>query len=231
MNRETIKKSFECNPWFQELPTEVAEEMIAMGTVRCLENGQFLYIKDDKPEGFYGIIEGTLRVNGCTINGKQALFTILGKGAWCGEVSILDDQRLPVEVVALGETKILVLPLGPFLKLMGRTPKLYKQMVKLVCEHYRKAFTLIEDNTLRSSSERLAKYLLSLSKSYGIPCENGVEINLRLSQEDLGMMVSTTRQRINKILKDWERIGAVKIKYGTLVILDPTYLNTLVSDI
>lgn len=229
MDKTAIKQILIGNHWFQQLPEPVIEELIDMASVRYLQNGQLLYAHNDEPEGLYGVIEGAIRIGISSAEGKQAVFAILESGSWLGETAMFDDQPRPNDAEAQGETEILFIPRVRFQAMLERRPELYKHFIKLICEHFRRASALVADCTLRTFPERLAKQLLALGDTYGTPCEEGLKINLHLSQEDLGMMAGTTRQRINKELKNWERQGWIHVEYGRVVIKNRAALVDLIS--
>jgi CRP/FNR family transcriptional regulator, cyclic AMP receptor protein len=70
---------------------------------------------------------------------------------------------------------------------------------------------------------RLAKQLLHLVRSYGVPSlSNGSEtrIGLQLAQEELAQLLGASRQRVNQELKTMEREDTIRIEPGGLVIRD-----------
>jgi CRP-like cAMP-binding protein len=97
----------------------------------------------------------------------------------------------------------------------------YEAMLRLQARRIRQLFGLVEDlNTLPLRS-RLAKQLLHLARSYGVPClTNGQEIRigLHLAQEELAQLLGASRQRVNQELKAMEREEAIRIEPGGLVI-------------
>ena len=87
----------------------------------------------------------------------------------------------------------------------------------------RQLFGLVEDlNTLPLRS-RLAKQLVHLVRSYGVPSlSDGSEmrIGLQLAQEELAQLLGASRQRVNQELKAMEREEAIRIEPGGLVVRD-----------
>ncbi|MCK8675796.1 helix-turn-helix domain-containing protein, partial [Rhodococcus sp. HM1] len=70
---------------------------------------------------------------------------------------------------------------------------------------------------------RLAKQLLHLVRSYGIPSlshGDEVRIGLQLAQEELAQLLGASRQRVNQELKAMEREDAIRIEPGGLVVRD-----------
>jgi DNA-binding XRE family transcriptional regulator len=90
----------------------------------------------------------------------------------------------------------------------------YQAMLRLQARRIRQLFGLVEDlNTLPLRS-RLAKQLLHLVRSYGVPCLNNaqeIRIGLHLAQEELAQLLGASRQRVNQELKSMEREEAIQL--------------------
>ena len=72
-----------------------------------------------------------------------------------------------------------------------------------------------------TTGARLAKQLMHLVRSYGIPSlSDGSEmrIGLQLAQEELAQLLGASRQRVNQELKAMEREDAIRIEPGGLVV-------------
>ena len=58
-----------------------------------------------------------------------------------------------------------------------------------------------------------------------------MEINLHLPQEELASLVGTTRQRVNKVLKDWQRDNLIAVKYSRIIIKNKAALEALIHKV
>ena len=82
---------------------------------------------------------------------------------------------------------------------------------------------MVEDLNTLPLRARLAKQLLHLVRSYGIPSlSDGSEtrIGLQWAQEELAQLLGASRQRVNQELKSMERDNFIRIEPGGLVIRD-----------
>jgi CRP-like cAMP-binding protein len=89
---------------------------------------------------------------------------------------------------------------------------------------------LVEDLNTLPLKARLAKQLVHLVRSYGVPnLDNGAEmrISLQLAQEELAQLLGASRQRVNQELKAMERDGVLRIEPGGLVIRDREALSKI----
>ena len=101
--------------------------------------------------------------------------------------------------------------------------ELYEALLRLQARRIRQLFGLVEDLNTLPLRARLAKQLIHLVRSYGVPnLADGSEmrIGLQLAQEELAQLLGASRQRVNQELKAMEREDAIRIEPGGLVVRD-----------
>ncbi|MBC7326440.1 MAG: winged helix-turn-helix domain-containing protein, partial [Moorella sp. (in: Bacteria)] len=57
------------------------------------------------------------------------------------------------------------------------------------------------------------------------PREDGVTIDLNLSQQELASLIGTSRETVARILSDFKRLGAVGVERQRITILAPQKLS------
>ncbi len=113
-------------------------------------------------------------------------------GVWFGEVSIFDGDRRTHDAYAHGATTLLCVAKADFKRILSTHVEFYEAMLWLQARRIRQLYGLVEDLNTLPLRARLAKQLLHLVRSYGIPClENGkeVRIGLQLAQEELAQLL------------------------------------------
>lgn len=108
-------------------------------------------------------------------------------------------------------------------------PILYKHLALITCERIRRAFDWIDDATSLNTSARLASMLIGLIGTYGKQISSDIKIDLRLSQEELGLMLGTTRQTINKIIQSWQKQAVIDMHYGFITIKNKPQLMAMMN--
>ena len=79
---------------------------------------------------------------------------------------------------------------------------------------------------------RLAKQLLHLSRSYGIPSlthAGEIRISLHLAQEELAQLLGASRQRVNQELKAMEREDIIRVEQAGLVVRNRDLLMGIIE--
>ena len=64
---------------------------------------------------------------------------------------------------------------------------------------------------------------------FGEKSPDGIKIDIKLSQQELGNMTGTTREAVNKVLRGWEDEGIVKIERAALTMCRPEALEMLID--
>ncbi len=85
--------------------------------------------------------------------------------------------------------------------------------------------TMIETLTHRDMSSRLVSFLLVLCRDFGVPDEQGITIDLRLSHQSIAEAIGSTRVTITRLLGDLRNAGLLTIHRKKITILDPIALS------
>jgi len=171
-------------------------------------------------------------VSSTSISGKQITLTYVEPGIWFGDVSIFDGDRRTHDAYAHGDTTLLCVARNDFQKILAQHVELYEALVRLQARRIRQLYGLVEDLNTLPLRARLAKQLLHLVRSYGVPClSDGREtrIGLQLAQEELAQLLGASRQRVNQELKAMERDGVIRIEPGGLVVRNREALMRIVE--
>ncbi|WP_042701596.1 helix-turn-helix domain-containing protein, partial [Azospirillum sp. B506] len=59
------------------------------------------------------------------------------------------------------------------------------------------------------------------------PGAEGLRLDIKLSQQQLGCLVGVSRESVNKLLNEWQRAGVIEMDAGYIVILDSDALDDI----
>lgn len=219
----------EKSAWFTSLPTVHAQKLLIRSSQVNLKEGEVvIYQEDDDTEALYCVLSGVMRVSTCSPTGKEAVLTYLAPGAWFGEISIFDRLQRTHTAQAHEDTCLLRIGRAELMQTLETSPDLYPYVINLFCEKMRLLLKVIDDRNLHSSQAQLAWRLLMLAESFGVQSELGVEIKLRLPQEDLAQMLGISRQSINKLLRQLEDARLIFTQYRHVIITDIEKMKQLI---
>lgn len=217
------------NPLFQQMPEDALTTLVEMTHARQLSDRNRLHDKGAPPEGMYGVAKGCIRVSSSTPDGREALLALMEPGCWFGESSLLEGLPRAYQADAQGDCELLVIPREKLNSLLDARPELYRHFIPFLCQRIRLSTLLLEGNALLSMEERLASRLLLLAQNALQGGADEPRHTLGLSQENLSQMLGTSRQSINKVLKEWERNGLIQCHYGSITLCDLGALQRLAT--
>ncbi|MBA3056379.1 MAG: Crp/Fnr family transcriptional regulator [Gammaproteobacteria bacterium] len=207
--------------WFSTLSPSLRHDILRCAYVKRYKDGELITARGEPPEDWIACARGAVRVSSTSISGKQITLTYVEPGIWFGDVAIFDGDRRTHDAYAHGVTTILCVAKADFKKILALHAELYEALLRLHARRIRQLYGLVEDLNTLPLRARLAKQLLHLVRSYGVPSlSDGREmrIGLQLAQEELAQLLGASRQRVNQELKSMEREETIRIEPGGLVI-------------
>jgi CRP-like cAMP-binding protein len=203
---------------FSKLSEHQLDALVQVSRVQKLRARQELFHKGDPGSQVYLIVRGRLKVITTSAQGEDVVFNIMGPGEVFGELALLAGGRRTATITAIDDSELLVLDRREFLPFLKTDPEAAIKLLEVLAERLLRIGELVEDTTFLNLPARLAKKLLSLSRAYGVATSGGTRIDLKLSQAELGDLVATTRESINKQMKTWSDEGLVSMKSGIITI-------------
>ena len=85
----------------------------------------------------------------------------------------------------------------------------------------------IERLAFQNTPVRLARLLVNLAATHGMITPAGVRIAHKLSQQNIGNTIATSRESVNKQLRLWQTQGLLTIERGHITLLQPAALDRI----
>lgn len=212
-------------PLFARLDERELDSLLAVARARRVAAREELFHKGDQGSQLYLILSGRLKAMTTSAEGDDVVFSIMGPGEVFGEMGLLAGGRRTATIVALDAAELLVMDRRDFLPVLRSQPEVAIKLLEVLAERTRRVSELVEDTHFLNLPIRLAKKLTSLAARYGIQVEDGVRIDLKLSQTELGDLVATTRESVNKQVREWTQQGVLSMSGGYVTIHRPEWLE------
>lgn len=213
---------------FSQLEPAELDKLLRFAKIKPFKPKEVIFHKGDEGRQLFAILNGRVQISTLSGEGKEMTFIILEAGDLFGEISVLDGRERTATATALQPTELLAIERRDFIPFIEQHPKIAVKMLAALCERIRLTDELIEDALFLNLPSRLAKKLLALAETYGEETPEGVRINLKLSQTELGNLVSTSRESICKQFGAWQEKGLITFDRGHITIHQPDELEELV---
>jgi len=171
------------------------------------------------------ILSGAVRVSNQTPGSKEYVYAVLGPGSYFGLATAVHDAPFAADARAFGATDLAAFRSDALAALVEERPRLWRHVSELLSRRLRLALLIMRDNSVAPLPERIARRLLGHALSSDV---RGLrQVQVRMTQADLALMLGSSRSRTNAALKTLERRGLVSAGYRGITILDLPGLKRL----
>lgn len=192
--------------------------------------GESLFEKGDPGDALWAILDGAVKISTFSDEGKEITLNVLGTGDLFGEIALIDGKERTANATALERSTFLLIHRRDFMPFLENHPDLSTRLLVILCERIRWVSDLYEDALFLNLPARLAKKLLQLAGDHGEDDADGnIRITLKLSQSELGNLLGTSRESVNKQLRAWQDSELLNIEKGYIVLRDPEALEQIIG--
>ncbi len=209
------------------LDDNALDTLLAVASERRFTNGQMIFKKGDPGTSMMAVLSGRVRISAYSIDGREIILNMVDPGHLFGEIALLDGKERSADATAMGKTELLILDRRDFLPFLEKNPKSAVQLIEVLCARLRRTSDMVESIAFLDFGARLARLLVQLSEHYGKETEDGLMIDIRIPQADLGNLIASTRESVNRQLSAWTQEGVIAIDHGKITIIDQETLEEM----
>lgn len=171
-------------------------------------------------ENFLFIIQGTVRVDHLSEDGREIVLYRLGAGETCviTTACLLSGDAYTAQGVTETDVTAMAVPKKIFNQLLNTSPVFRDLVFVTFGQRITGLMSVIEAVAFQRIEKRLSKRLLDLSDQENI---------VRLSHQELAVELGSAREVISRRLKEWENSGLVTLQRGCITLTDLAALNGL----
>jgi CRP-like cAMP-binding protein len=168
-----------------------------------LVRGDVLFEEGALPEELFVVVSGRIAIASRAIDGRESVFALMEAGDLLGEMGLLDGLPRSAEARALESSQVLAIPFEPVRTVFEADPQLLWGVVRLLVGRLRTTDEALADSVFLDVTGRTAKRLLELAGG-------AEEFLLPVTQEELAGMVGASRERVNKAIASFIRLGWIE---------------------
>lgn len=213
-------------PFLREASPDLQREIAQAATVVHLESGAYFLREGDSCEHFAILVSGRMRVFKLGERGHEITLYQVGAGEACPlNVScILSDSPVPAMARVEEDVEAIVIPAPTFRRWMAQHESLRTFVYQTFAARLTEVMSLVEEVAFRRMDQRLARRLHDLLGHDVVP-RGSVEITHAELAADLG----TAREVVSRLLKEFERLGAITLSRGRIAVKNAALLRELAS--
>ena len=167
---------------------------------RRLRRGDVLFAEGDPPDALYVVESGRIAIANQNFLGRESVVALMETGDLFGEMGLFDDRGRSAGARALEVSVVTEVPYRPVRVLYEADPTLLWRVVDVLTSRLRNTDQALADSVFLDVTGRTAKRLLDMAGGDD-------EFLLPVTQEELAGMVGASRERVNKAIASFIRLG------------------------
>lgn len=203
---------------FSELEPEALRAVVGRSERRVLERNDVIFAEEDEPDELFVVLRGRIAIANRSEDGRESLVALMERGDLFGEMPLFDGGARSAEARALESSEVIAIPYAPLLELYQRQPEHLWRVVSMLAGRVRTMDAALADSVFLDVTGRTAKRLLELAG-------DSDEFSLPVTQEELAGMVGASRERVNKAIASFVKLGWIEQRDRHYVITNRPQLE------
>ena len=202
---------------FSELDDAMLEPIVDQSKTLDLQRGDVLFQSGDDSSDLYIVTHGRIAIGNRSFDGEESLVALMESGDLFGEMPLFSNDGRSAEARALEESSVVVIPYQPVKDLYDENPSLLWRS-RDASESIKEHDIALADTMFLDVTGRTAKRLLEMAGESD-------EFQLPITQEELAGMIGASRERVNKSISSFIKLGWLSQSGEKYIILDRKQLE------
>lgn len=185
---------------FADLDDPSLQSITSAAIERHLQRGDLLFSEGDSPTSLYVVESGRVAIANRNFLGRESVVALMETGDLFGEMGLFDDKGRSAEARALEPSVVTEVPYKPVRTLYDTDPSLLWRVVEVLTNRLRNMDQALADSVFLDVTGRTAKRLLEMAGDKD-------RFILPVTQEELAGMIGASRERVNKAIASFVRLG------------------------
>jgi CRP/FNR family cyclic AMP-dependent transcriptional regulator len=212
-------------PFLAAVSQDEGDALRAAGVERAYGANVTLIHQADEGGPVVVLLSGRVKIVVVTNAGREAIVAIRGAGDLVGELAAIDDEPRSTMVTTLEPVDALVIPRSEFAAVLDRHPRIALSILHTVARRLRYADIQQAQYATHDVVGRLAHRLVELCERFGTHHDDGIEVTLPFSQEDLASWVGASREAVSKAFQTLRSLQIVDTGRRRVIVHDLTALR------
>lgn len=210
---------------FKEMTSEEMGELDRITRMESVKKKTPIFFPGDPSQQVYLLKEGRVKISRVSEEGREVTIALLEPGEIFGELNVLDDSPRDTMAEALDDSQVCVVNKELFLSMVQKKPEFSFRLTKLIGLRLKRIESRVEDLVFRDVPARLANLLLELSKDYGKATEYGIQLQIKITHQEIANLIGSIRETVSAVLGDFKREGSIAFEGRIIVLLKPETLK------
>lgn len=221
-----MKEGIKLNERTANYSTDLKELLSFVHSEKVMKKDTYLFQEGDKADGIYFVHSGKVRIAKITPDGREITFRICGKEDFIGEITLFcEPSSYTVSAKVLEDGLCAKINKEDLEKNLMNNPQLAMEFIKWMGVHHQKTQSKFRDLILNGKKGAIYSTLIRMTNSYGLVKQDGILVDLSLTNQELANFCGMTREVVNRTLSDLKKDGRISLVDGKILIHDLQFLK------
>jgi CRP-like cAMP-binding protein len=208
---------------FEGIAGEDVRAVLALARRSTYRRGEVVFHHHDPADAVHLVVKGRFDVRITTTHGDVVALAIRGPGETFGELAVVTGTERSATVSALEPGETLVLRGSELRRLARDHATVGEVLVRVLAEHVALLSERLVEAYTVDAETRVARRVLELGRVYG----GSPPVTIPLIQEEIAALAGASRATVNRVLREAEDRGVVKLSRGKTTLLDESGMARL----
>lgn len=207
-------------PFLDALAPASVEALRALARERRYAAGERLFNEREPGDAVLVLLAGRVKLSCVTDGGREALLGIRVPGELIGEMSAIDGAPRSATATALEPVEVLSVSGDAFVAYLERTPAVVLVLVRMLNRRLRDADLKRIEYLAQDTVGRVCSRLVELGERFGAEGEDGVALDVAITQDDLAGWTGSSREAVIRALRTLRELGWIATGRRSIVLRD-----------
>jgi len=183
-----------------------------------LSRREVLFEEGDEPDALYVVARGRMAIANRSADGRESVVALMEQGDLFGELGLFDGMGRSADARAVDPSTVIAIGYGILRSLYEQHPEHLWNVGRLLADRLRSVDESLADAMFLDVPGRTAKYLLERAG-------DNDAFTLPVTQEEIAGMIGSSRERVNKAISAFVRLGWIEQQGKDYVITDREQLS------
>lgn len=207
---------------FKDFQQDQLDQLQGIGIRRIIEKGSPVFRQGDPVNEIFLIKSGRIKLNKVHEDGSEITLDFRKAGDMIGEDLFSGKQSYPLSAWAIEDTVTCGFNINAFDELVLNHPEIGLKVIRSMSSKISSITGRLESMSENNLENRLYHILSGIAEEHGKRVEEGIQLKIPLTHEDLGFLVGAHRVSITKAMKSLVSGGKI-LKTGKKITMAASF--------
>jgi CRP-like cAMP-binding protein len=193
---------------FGQMPPDLLDQLRGRTELTKLKRNEYVCRQGEVADELYIVFSGRVAISVRASDERESVVAVLGPGALFGELPLFDGGVRSADARALGTVHLVTVQYDDVKRVLTDRPEVLWAVVRILTRRLRATDESLSDAMFLDVTGRTAKRLLQISAGED-------DFRMPLTQEELAGMVGASRERVNKAIATFVKLGWLDVEGRT----------------